>query len=75
MRQETRESLNIMLNKRLRGILLKSRNLLEKIDRDLSLIEELEYKNLIHQTNMSKSKLLIKDQLIQFKLLLELMTC
>jgi hypothetical protein len=75
MRQETRESLNIMLNKRLRGILLKSRNLLEKIDRDLSLIEELEYKNLIHQTNMSMSKLLIKDQLIQFKLLLELMTC
>jgi hypothetical protein len=74
MRQETRESLNIMLNKRLRGILLKSRNLLEKIDRDLSLIEELEYKNLIHQTNMSMSKLLIKDQLIQFKLLLELMT-
>jgi hypothetical protein len=54
--------------------LLKSRNLLEKIDRDLSLIEELEYKNLIHQTNMSMSKLLIKDQLIQFKLLLELMT-
>jgi hypothetical protein len=75
MRQETRESLNIMLNKKLRGILLKSRNLLEKIDRDLSLIEELEYKNLIHQTNMSMSKLLIKDQLIQFKLLLELMTC
>ena len=75
MRQETRESLNIMLNKRLRGILLKSRNLLEKIDRDLSLIEELEYKNLIHQTNMSMSKLLIKDQLIQFKPLLELMTC
>ena len=74
MRQETRESLNIMLNKRLRGILLKSRNLLEKIDRDLSLIEELEYKNLIHQINMSMSKLLIKDQLIQFKLLLELMT-
>jgi hypothetical protein len=74
MRQETRESLNIMLNKKLRGILLKSRNLLEKIDRDLSLIEELEYKNLIHQTNMSMSKLLIKDQLIQFKLLLELMT-
>ena len=74
MHQETRESLNIMLNKRLRGILLKSRNLLEKIDRDLSLIEELEYKNLIHQTNMSMSKLLIKGQLIQSKLLLELMT-
>ena len=74
MRQETRESLNIMLNKKLRGILLKSRNLLEKIDRDLSLIEELEYKNLIHQTNMSMSKLLIKGQLIQSKLLLELMT-
>ena len=69
MRKETRESLNIMLNKKLRGILLKSRNLLEKIDRDLSLIEELEYKNLIHQINMSMSKLLIKDQLIQFKLL------
>jgi hypothetical protein len=50
--------------------------LMEKFIEDNGLLEIKidDYIRVSHQINMSMSKLLIKDQLIQFKLLLELMT-